>query len=250
MRNTFLTTTAAAALLAGAQFVSVQAIAQAPEQQKAAPAEINKSKSDSKSDEKSMDKSQSKDQSSAPKPAQNAQAPAAGSKSETTGQAAPQAAPAAKDTKAQDTTKTDTKAQDAQKQDASKPQNAQSGSATQNAQTPNSSNSAQGQGNSGTSSASSTTSSGATGASVTLNTEQKTKIRETVIKQSGAPRVANVNFSLSIGTPVPKTVKLARVPSTIIEIQPAWREYEYFLVGDQIVIVDPRNMHIIAVLAV
>ncbi|MEA2993261.1 MAG: hypothetical protein QOD40_2181 [Alphaproteobacteria bacterium] len=248
MRNTFLTTTAAAALLAGAQLASVQAIAQAPEQQKAAPAEINKSKSDAKSDEKSMDKSQSKDQSSAQKPAQNAQA--TGSKTETTGQAAPQAAPAAKDTKAQDTTKTDTKAQDAQKQDVSKPQNAQSGSATQNAQTPSSSNSAQGQTGSGTSSASSTTSSGAAGANVTLNTEQKTKIRETVIKQSGAPRVANVNFSLSIGTAVPKTVKLARVPSTIIEIQPAWREYEYFLVGDQIVIVDPRNMHIVAVLAV
>ena len=40
--------------------------------------------------------------------------------------------------------------------------------------------------------------------------------------------------------------QLARLPSTVIEIQPAWRGFEFFMVGDQIVVVDPHNLHIVA----
>ncbi|EJW13670.1 Uncharacterized protein DUF1236 [Rhodovulum sp. PH10] len=57
-----------------------------------------------------------------------------------------------------------------------------------------------------------------------------------------------MNFSLSIGTAVPRSVRLARVPSTVIEIHPAWRAYEYFVVGDQVVIVDPDDLHIVAII--
>lgn len=88
-----------------------------------------------------------------------------------------------------------------------------------------------------------------TGTSVNLTTEQRTRIHQTIIKESNAPRVANVDFSLSVGTTVPRSVRLARVPSTVIKIYPAWRAYEYFMVGDQIVIVDPGTMHIVAVIA-
>ncbi|MDC7987301.1 DUF1236 domain-containing protein, partial [Rhodoplanes sp. TEM] len=84
--------------------------------------------------------------------------------------------------------------------------------------------------------------------SADLTTEQRTRIRQTIVKEGNAPRVNNVNFSLSIGTAVPRSVRLARVPSTVVEIYPAWRAYEYFMVGDQIVIVDPNTMHIVAVL--
>ena len=38
------------------------------------------------------------------------------------------------------------------------------------------------------------------------------------------------------------------LPSTIVEIQPAWRGFEYFLVGDEIVIVDPATLRIVAVI--
>jgi hypothetical protein len=86
--------------------------------------------------------------------------------------------------------------------------------------------------------------------SVNLTPQQKTTIRETVIKQSSAPRVSNVNFSLSVGTSVPKTVRFAPLPRTIVEIQPSWRGYEYFLVGDEIVVVDPRTLRIVAILQV
>src|SRR5260221_22599 len=72
---------------------------------------------------------------------------------------------------------------------------------------------------------------GAAGANVTLNTEQKTKIRETVINASNAPRVTNVNFAVNVGTVVPSTVRFAPVPSMLVEINPSWRSYEYFIVS-------------------
>jgi hypothetical protein len=89
------------------------------------------------------------------------------------------------------------------------------------------------------------------GTSVTLNTEQKTKIRQTIIQKSDAPRVSNVNFSISVGTVVPRErVRLVAVPPTLIEIHPAWRGYMYFIVGDQLIIVEPSSHRIVAVVTV
>jgi Protein of unknown function (DUF1236) len=85
---------------------------------------------------------------------------------------------------------------------------------------------------------------------VDLSPEQRTRIHEVIVKERSAPRVANVNFSLEVGTRVPRTVRLVRLPSTIVEIEPEWRGFEYFLVGDDIVVVDPRRMEIVAVIPV
>jgi hypothetical protein len=84
---------------------------------------------------------------------------------------------------------------------------------------------------------------------VNLNTEQRTRIRESVRKESNAPRVGSVNFSVSIGTTIPTNVRVVRLPAPVVEIYPAWRDYEYFVVGDEIVIVDPRDHRIVAVLS-
>jgi hypothetical protein len=35
-----------------------------------------------------------------------------------------------------------------------------------------------------------------------------------------------------------------------VEIEPEWRGFEYFMIGDQMVIVDPRSMEIIAIVEV
>jgi hypothetical protein len=89
------------------------------------------------------------------------------------------------------------------------------------------------------------------GANVKLTQEQRTTIRTTVLKGSNAPRVKNVNFSLNVGTVVPRTgVRLVAVPSTLVEIHPAWRGYMYFIVGERIVIVEPDSHKIVAVLVV
>jgi hypothetical protein len=87
------------------------------------------------------------------------------------------------------------------------------------------------------------------GGTASLTTQQRTEIRSTVLAQRNAPRVASVNFSLSVGTVVPRSVKVVAVPETIVRIHPAWRGYMYFLVGDQIVIVEPGSLRIVAVIA-
>jgi hypothetical protein len=94
------------------------------------------------------------------------------------------------------------------------------------------------------------TAAGAAGSNVTLNTEQKTRIRETVLTGSNVPRVTNVNFSLNVGTVVPQTVRFAPLPPTLVEINPGWRSYEYFVVQEEIIIIDPHTRRIIAILPV
>lgn len=81
-----------------------------------------------------------------------------------------------------------------------------------------------------------------------ITPENRTRIHDVFVKERSAPRVDHVDFGLSVGTAVPRSVRIVVIPQTIIEIQPTWRGYEYFMVGDQIVIVDPRSMEIVAVL--
>ena len=82
-----------------------------------------------------------------------------------------------------------------------------------------------------------------------FTTEQRTKIRETVLT-GNAPRVANVNFAINVGTVVPRTVRVVEVPETLIEIHPAWRGFQYFVYNDEIIIVEPGSLKIVAVVTV
>jgi hypothetical protein len=85
--------------------------------------------------------------------------------------------------------------------------------------------------------------------SASLSTEQRTRIRSTVLT-ANAPRVTNVNFSVNVGTVVPRSVRLVAVPSTLVEIHPAWRGYRYFVYEDRIVIVEPSTLKIVTILEV
>jgi hypothetical protein len=94
-----------------------------------------------------------------------------------------------------------------------------------------------------------TTGQGAAGtrANINLTPEKRSRIHEVIIHERNTPRVRNPNFSVSVGARVPRTVRFANLPRRIIEIEPAWRGLEYFTIGDQIVIVDPRSMEIVAI---
>jgi hypothetical protein len=85
---------------------------------------------------------------------------------------------------------------------------------------------------------------------VSFTSEQRTKIRETVFKEKNAPRVSNVTFSLNVGTVVPRTVHIVEVPEVIVTVHPEWRGYRYFIVNDEIVVVEPDTLRIVAVIAV
>jgi hypothetical protein len=88
-----------------------------------------------------------------------------------------------------------------------------------------------------------------TSKNVSLTTEQKTTIRQKVLTSS-APRVTNINFDIKVGTVVPRTVRIAPLPATIVEIEPEWHGYMYFVSGDEIIVVEPRTLRIVAVLEV
>ncbi len=88
-----------------------------------------------------------------------------------------------------------------------------------------------------------------TSKNVSLTTEQKTTIRQKVLTSS-APRVEHVDFDVKVGVAVPRTVRVAPLPTTIVEIEPEWRGYMYFVSGDQIIVVEPGSLRIVAVLDV
>ena len=88
---------------------------------------------------------------------------------------------------------------------------------------------------------------GQAGAGAKLTTEQRTRVTAVIRDQHVAP-VTNVNFSVSIGTRVPREIGFHPLPAEIVTIYPDWRGYEFFLVRDQIVVVDPRTLEIVAVL--
>lgn len=90
-----------------------------------------------------------------------------------------------------------------------------------------------------------TTGQGAAGSS-RLTTEQRTKITS-VIRQQKVERTT-LNVSVSIGTRIPGNVRFHPLPQEVFVIYPEWRGYDYILVGDQIVVVDPRSHEIVAVL--
>ena len=90
---------------------------------------------------------------------------------------------------------------------------------------------------------------GAAGTSASLTTEQRTRI-STTIRQTNVRPVTNVNFSISVGTRVPRTVSRHRLPATVIEVYPSWRGYEYILVGNDIIVINPRTLEIVAVISV
>jgi Protein of unknown function (DUF1236) len=92
-----------------------------------------------------------------------------------------------------------------------------------------------------------TTTTGQAGAAGKLSTEQRTQITSVIKEQRVAP-VTNVNFSISVGTRVPRDVTFHTLPERVVTIYPEWRRYKYILVKEQIVIVDPNTYEIVAVL--
>jgi hypothetical protein len=80
-----------------------------------------------------------------------------------------------------------------------------------------------------------------------LSSEQHAKIRNT-LRIEKSERLASVPFSTKVGEAIPGTVHLYVLPVSIMEYAPQYRGYEYILVGNEILIVDPRTMRIVAVI--
>ena len=86
-------------------------------------------------------------------------------------------------------------------------------------------------------------------ANVNVTGEQRTQIRQRLGSNTSA-RIdrSRVNFSLSVGVRVPKSVRLYSLPPEIVEIVPAYRRYKYVIVDEEIIIIDPRTYTIVTVI--
>jgi len=84
---------------------------------------------------------------------------------------------------------------------------------------------------------------------VNLTSEQRTRIQQTVFARNDLPRVNNVNFALAVGTAVPASVRIVDLDPVLIEYFPQYRGHKYFVVRDEIVIVD-NSRKVVAVMPV
>lgn len=84
-------------------------------------------------------------------------------------------------------------------------------------------------------------------AQVNINDQQRTRISQSIAKLNVKP-ITSVNFSLSVGTVVPRDVHLATLPADVVEIVPQYRGFSFFVVKDEIVVVEPQSYKIVATL--
>jgi chemotaxis protein histidine kinase CheA len=152
------------------------------------------------------------------------------------------------------------KPQDAQKnattdQSKSSPSAAQQNDTTrQNATSNNSSNSptnaSSATNNPNTATSRNTAQQNTTNVNAQLTPEKRTRISETISRTHDvAPPVRDLRVSINIGTRVPERVHLHRLPTEIVSIEPAYREYDYFTTEQDIVIVNPHTRQVVTMIS-
>jgi hypothetical protein len=264
MRNTLLATVAAAALAAGTVMVSAQGMgggaagsppSAAPPPSSAPAEKMERGKSDRGAQTPKAGERSTTGQTREPAERGQANPSSRESQSPRSGQSETQRG-GAKDA---DTQRGATKDGDTKRGAASKDGDTKRGAASKDSDTQRGAASKDGDTQRGAASKDGDTQRGAaskdgasTSGSASLSTEQRTKIKQTVLRAGNAPKVSRteINFNISVGTTVPRDrVRLVTVPSTIVEIHPAWRGYLYFVVEEEIIIVEPGSLRIVAVIA-
>jgi hypothetical protein len=83
--------------------------------------------------------------------------------------------------------------------------------------------------------------------SVQLSSDQRTRIKS-VVTSNHTARVDHVDFAVKVGTRVPRSVHIVALPEEIVTIVPQYRGFDYVLVRNEILIIDPDTYEIVAVL--
>jgi hypothetical protein len=88
------------------------------------------------------------------------------------------------------------------------------------------------------------------GTSVQLSQDQRSKIKDVIVRGHDVARVDNVNFNITVGTAVPRSVHFVVLPEDVVTLVPEYRGFDYIVVGDQLLIIDPDSLEIVAILPV
>jgi len=79
-----------------------------------------------------------------------------------------------------------------------------------------------------------------------LGSEERQKLHRAFDVQKA--RVSRASFDHHVGKRIPRHVRLFRIPSTVFVFFPYYRDYSYFVVDDDICIVDPRTYVVVDVI--
>ncbi|MBT9288030.1 DUF1236 domain-containing protein [Prosthecodimorpha staleyi] len=81
-----------------------------------------------------------------------------------------------------------------------------------------------------------------------LRGEEKVKITSTLVERARPVDKTKIKFKINVGTVVPRgSIQLYEVPTTVISLVPEYRGYQYFVVDDEIIIVEPSTFQIVEV---
>jgi hypothetical protein len=89
--------------------------------------------------------------------------------------------------------------------------------------------------------------SSSTSSSTSVTQEQQTKFNQVIEKQK-VQSVTNVNFSVSVGSTVPRSVRFHNVPREIVTVYPEYRDKKFIVVREEIVIIEPRTNKVVSVI--
>ncbi len=81
-----------------------------------------------------------------------------------------------------------------------------------------------------------------------LTDDQRVKVKGIIGREHNVVRANSVNFDVTVGTMVPRSVHIAVLPPEIVTVVPEYSGFDYIVVGDQLLIIDPTTLEIVAIL--
>ncbi|MFZ2110183.1 MAG: DUF1236 domain-containing protein [Roseiarcus sp.] len=78
-----------------------------------------------------------------------------------------------------------------------------------------------------------------------ISRENASRISENLVRQGHRE---NVNFNINVGAPLPTDVALLPLPPDVVELAPDYRGYDYVVVNDEIVFVDPATRAVVGMI--
>ena len=83
--------------------------------------------------------------------------------------------------------------------------------------------------------------------SLKLTAAQKQTIYSSISSQKQR-ETAPPNFHAAIGAVMPSSVELQALPKTIVDLIPELKDYEYAMVTNQVLLVDPKSKQVIEII--
>jgi hypothetical protein len=80
-----------------------------------------------------------------------------------------------------------------------------------------------------------------------LTAAQKQTIYSSISNQK-QKETAPPSFHAAVGAVVPGSVELQSLPKTIVELIPELKDYQYAMVANQVLLVDPKNKQVVEII--